>query len=63
MCPEVLQKVAHLGNIDHLKIEVENWPALTERIKEDVVQVEEQQVFHSICKFTCSKLLWLFAAM
>lgn len=37
MCPEVLQKVAHLGNIDHLRIEVENWPALAEGIEEAVV--------------------------
>lgn len=52
MCPEVLQKVAHLGNIDHLRIKVKNWPAFTERIEEAAVEGEEQQVFHSIC--TCS---------
>lgn len=45
MCPEVLQKVAHLGSIDHLRTEVENWSAFTERIEEAVVKVEKQQVF------------------
>lgn len=47
MCPEVLQKVAHLGNIDHLKTEVENWSVFTERIEEAVVEVEKQRL--SVC--------------
>lgn len=54
MCPEILLKVAHLGNIDHLRIEVGNWSAFTERIEEAAVEVEEQQVFYSICRFMCS---------
>lgn len=54
MCPEILLKVVHLGNIDHLRIEVENWPAFIERIEEAVVEVEEKQVFHSIYRFTLS---------
>lgn len=53
MCPEVLQEVAHLGSIDHLRIEVENWPAFTERTEEAFVEVEMHQVFQLICRFTC----------
>lgn len=59
MCPEVLQKVAHLGSIDHLRKEVENWPAFTERIEEAVVEMEKQQVFQTIRADKCYGYLQL----